>query len=87
MQEQRMTYLVTTTHQLAMALKIARKTLGLTQAQAGALVGLLPKTISALENHPESCSVDSLLRLLSALNLELSLSPKASSEPEGYFQA
>ncbi|MFZ5859526.1 MAG: helix-turn-helix transcriptional regulator [Spirochaetota bacterium] len=82
-----MTYLVTTTHQLAMALKIARKTLGLTQAQAGALVGLLPKTISALENHPESCSVDSLLRLLSALNLELSLSPKASSEPEGYFQA
>jgi len=29
MQEQRMTYLVTTTHQLAMALKIARKTLGL----------------------------------------------------------
>ncbi len=82
MQEQRMMYLVTTTHQLAMALKIARKTLGLTQAQAGALVGLLPKTISALENHPESCSVDSLLRLLSALNLELSLSPKASSEPE-----
>lgn len=77
-----MTYLVTTTHQLAMALKIARKTLGLTQAQAGALVGLLPKTISALENRPESCSIESLFKLLSALNLELSLSPKTSSEPE-----
>ncbi|MHB0854186.1 MAG: helix-turn-helix domain-containing protein [Rectinema subterraneum] len=77
-----MMYLVTTTHQLAMALKIARKTLGLTQAQAGALVGLLPMTISALENRPESCSIESLFKLLSALNLELSLSPKTSSEPE-----
>ncbi|MCE5256586.1 MAG: helix-turn-helix domain-containing protein [Spirochaetaceae bacterium] len=74
-----MTYLIATPSQLGLALKSARKTLGLTQTEAAARVGLLPKTISALENHAESCSIESLLRLLSVLGLELTLTSKARS--------
>lgn len=74
-----MTYLITTPAQLSHAIKSARKAAGLTQKEAGVRVGLLPKTISALENHPESTSIESLLKLLSVLSLELSLSPKAGA--------
>jgi len=74
-----MDYLVTTPSQLSHALRSTRKAQGLSQADAGKLVGLLPKTISALENRPASATVDSFLKLLSALDLELILQPKQSS--------
>lgn len=61
---------------LASLLRARRKSLGLTQAQAGARVGLLPKTVSSLENHPERSSLDSLFKLISALELELYLVPR-----------
>jgi len=85
-----MDYLINTPSQLGLALKSARKAKDLTQAQAATKVGLLPKTISALENHPEACSIESLLKLLSVLDLELSLANKAgghkatSSSHEGW---
>ncbi len=80
-----MDYLITTPAQLGMALKIARKQKKLTQVAAGAKVGLLPKTISALEHNPEACSILSLIKLLSALDLELTLADKAMhrQSPEG----
>lgn len=71
-----MKYLISTLPQLSHALKDVRKSKGLSQDTAGKTVGLLPKTISALENHPGSASIDSLLKLLSALNLEMVISPK-----------
>jgi HTH-type transcriptional regulator/antitoxin HipB len=74
-----MEYIITTPNQLIHALRNARKAQGLSQVDAGKLVGLLPKTISALENRPTSATVDSFLKLLSALDLELILQPKQSS--------
>lgn len=71
-----MDYLISTPSQLSHALRSARKAHGLRQADAGKLVGLLPKTISSLENHPGSATVDSFLKLLSALDLELIITPK-----------
>jgi HTH-type transcriptional regulator / antitoxin HipB len=71
-----MDYQVRTPSQLASAFKSRRKTCGLSQAQAAAKVGLLPKTVSALEGHPEDSSVESLLKLIAALELELVLRPK-----------
>lgn len=68
--------LVTTAVHLAAVLRGQRSDRALTQKQAGAKVGLLPKTISALESDPAGCSVASLLKLLSALDLELVLQPK-----------
>jgi len=71
-----------TPYQLSVALKNQRKTLNLTQAEAAAKVGLLPKTISALENDPERCTLDSFLKLLSALDLELTLKPKPTGNDD-----
>jgi HTH-type transcriptional regulator/antitoxin HipB len=75
-----MKQIISTTAQLSHALRSARKTRGLSQEKAGQLVGLLPKTISALENHPGSVSIDSLLKLLSALGLELAIDRKVLGE-------
>ncbi len=70
---------VFTLKQLATVLKARRKALKLTQKDVAALVGLLPKTVSALETDPGRCSVESLRLLLVALKLELTLSPKDES--------
>ncbi len=61
---------------LSTTLRALRKGKGLTQKQAGSPVGLLPKTISALENNPETVSIISLLKLVSALDMELIIQPK-----------
>ena len=71
-----MEYPVHTARQLALALKGGRKVRKLTQSQAGNLVGLLPKTVSALEGDPEGSTIGSLLKLLSALELELTVRQK-----------
>ncbi|WP_242602023.1 helix-turn-helix domain-containing protein [Legionella yabuuchiae] len=42
----------------------------------GDLVGLKQKTISAFENKPESIKLSTVLRILSALNLDIRVSPK-----------
>ncbi|NKB38744.1 MAG: transcriptional regulator [Gammaproteobacteria bacterium] len=65
-----------TPEQLGAALKSYRKTKGVSQTEAGINVGLLQKTVSALEIDTSKSSVDSLFKLISALNLELVLRPK-----------
>jgi len=62
--------------QLAAALKNRRKEKRLTQKEAASRVGLLPKTVSGLESHPEKSSVESLFKLLAVMELELVLRPK-----------
>lgn len=73
-----MQYHVHTARQLGVALRSRRKLLELTQGDAGGAVGLLAKTVSGLETDPERVSIRSLLRLLSALELEIVLRPKES---------
>jgi HTH-type transcriptional regulator / antitoxin HipB len=68
-----------TSQQLAKTLKSRRKALKLTQKEAASLVGLLPKTVSALESDPDRCSLESLRKLLAALRLELAIAPKAEA--------
>ena len=53
------------------------------EAQAAQKVGLFPKTVSALEGRPEASSVESLLKLIAALDLELVLRPKDENLPTG----
>ena len=67
---------VQTPIQLGQVLKARRNLLKLTQEKAGRTVGLLPKTISALEITPEGSTIASLFKLLSALDLEIILRPK-----------
>lgn len=77
-----MDYTIHTAQQLAHVLRGQRLAEGLTQKALGAPVGLLPKTVSKLEAEPERSTVDSLFKLLSALNLELVLRPKAEAPSE-----
>lgn len=77
-----MQYPIQTPVQLGSYLRTRRKALGLTQKEAALRIGLLPKTISALENNPHHCSIESLLRLLSALDLEFLLQGKEDA-PQG----
>lgn len=66
-----MDYPVQTSDQLAQVLRCQRIAMRRTQQRAGAGVGLLPKTVSALESAPHRSTVKSLLKLLAALDLEL----------------
>ncbi len=66
-----MSYTVHTPQQLGSVLHGQRKARKLTQKQVGEAVDLLPKTISNLENKPKTVSIESLFKLLSALELEI----------------
>jgi len=76
-----MKYFVRTTQQLALILQGCRKETGASQKQTASKVGLLPKTISALETNPDTSSIVSLFKLLSALGLEMVLQPKDADFP------
>lgn len=62
--------------ELAMFITNQRKKLKLTQIQVSNLVGLKQKTISAFENKPDGTQLETVFRILSALNLDIKLSPK-----------
>lgn len=66
--------------ELALVVASRRKKLGLTQTQAGDLVGVLQKTLSAFETKPETTKLDTLFRILSAMQLELQIIPKEKKE-------
>lgn len=77
-----MNYTIHTPKQLGQVLKGQRKSQQLTQQEAAKTVGLLPKTISRLELDTKTATVESLFKLLSALQLELVIRSKAT-EPSG----
>jgi len=69
-------YFANTPGQLSKILRARRGSLELTQQEVAKLVGLLPKTLSALENRAESSSIETLFKCLSALDLEMRVLPK-----------
>ncbi|KTD39423.1 putative DNA-binding transcriptional regulator [Legionella nautarum] len=66
--------------ELALFVINQRKKLKLSQAKVGKLVGIKQQTISEFELRPESTKLDTLFRILSALNLDLKLEPKGGEE-------
>ena len=67
--------------QLAQIIKGRRSSLRLTQKVLGTKAGVLPKTLSVMENAPGTSRIDTLFKLLSGLDLELILQPKESVVP------
>lgn len=65
--------------ELAALMTDQRKKLNLTQAEVADRVGLKQKTISAFENKPEGTKIETLFQILSALNLDLNLTPKKNN--------
>ncbi|TNJ34116.1 helix-turn-helix domain-containing protein [Prosthecochloris vibrioformis] len=75
---------IRTPAQLGLLLQGYRKELELSQTTAASKVGLSQKTVSALENHTDRCSLNSLFKLLSALDLELVLQPRSAGKPSDH---
>ena len=76
-----MNYTAHTPKQLGQVLKGQRRSKRLTQKKAAQVVGLLPKTISKLELATKTATIESLFKLLSALELELVVRSKAQESP------
>lgn len=64
--------------QLRLHLKALRKQRGLTQAQAGALVGVSQARIAEIEANPGAVSFEQLMKLVSALGASFSLRDEAA---------
>jgi HTH-type transcriptional regulator/antitoxin HipB len=80
-----MVHRILSTQSLGEALRAARKKKGMSQEQVGKSVGLDQPSMSKIERGESSARIDTLFRLLAALDLELILQPrqKPLSEAEG----
>jgi HTH-type transcriptional regulator/antitoxin HipB len=77
-----MSTVVRTSGQLGPILKKLRKEKGWSQQAFGGKVGLSQERISVIENHPEKVSLDSLLTVLMALDVEMQIAPKCTESPK-----
>jgi HTH-type transcriptional regulator / antitoxin HipB len=68
-----MMFIISTVDQLTDHLRALRKERGLTQAQAGSLIGVSQNRIADIERDPGSVSVQQMHRLLAALGGKLAL--------------
>lgn len=57
-------------------LRAARKKKGLSQTEAGKSVGIDQPTLSKIERGESNARIDTLLRLLAALDMEMVVSPR-----------
>lgn len=62
-------------------LAFRRRMLGMSQQELAARAGLRREKVNRLESRGEDIGVDELSRLLDAVGLELSVSPKADANP------
>ncbi|MFA5516610.1 MAG: helix-turn-helix transcriptional regulator [Desulfuromonadales bacterium] len=75
---------IISTQHLGEALRAARKKKGMTQQQTARSVGLDQPSLSKIERGESSARLDTLFRLLAALDLELLLQPR--QQPRGQSQ-
>ncbi len=70
-----------TPQQLGQALRSRRTRLKLSQTDVGSKVGIKQDTVSTLEIHTSSSTVETLFKALSALGLELVVREKSRAAP------
>ncbi|EAT17040.1 helix-turn-helix domain-containing protein [Desulfuromonas acetoxidans] len=74
----------TSPQSLGLILRAARKRKGLSQTKAGKSVGIDQPTLSKIERGESNARLDTLFRLLAALDMELIIKPReTSSATEG----
>jgi HTH-type transcriptional regulator / antitoxin HipB len=78
--------LIHSTQELAEFTRDYRKRKRLSQSEASDRVGLRQKTVSAFESKPESTKLETVFRLLSALDLELHIVPRGEATFQGWDQ-
>ncbi|HEH9395022.1 helix-turn-helix domain-containing protein [Aeromonas salmonicida] len=67
---------VTSAKQLSACLKDARRLQKLSQGKVANKVGLRQDTVSSFEINPESTKLDTLFKILAALELSLDIKPR-----------
>lgn len=67
---------VTNSKQLSNYLKDVRITQKLSQGKVANKVGIRQDTVSSFEQHPDSTKLETFFKILSALNLELTVTPR-----------
>ena len=77
-----MTNLARSTKQLGAILRRARKAKGLNQAQLGELAGLRQASISTLETGKPATRLDTLMSVLAALDLELTVHERSKGKTD-----
>ena len=75
-----MDYVARTPRQLGQILRACRKKRQLTQGTVGSRVGVRQSQVSSIETRGADITVDTLYRLLSALDLELVLRDKQARD-------
>jgi HTH-type transcriptional regulator / antitoxin HipB len=75
--------IIHSTRELAEFTRDRRKREKLSQAEVSDRVGLRQMTVSAFESKPDSTKLETLFRLLSALDLELHVIPKGTKIEDG----
>ena len=73
-------YPIKTPGQLGLVLQGYRKAKGLTQKDVGSKVGLAQKAVSKIELGPERTGLNLIFKLLAALDLEIVVRPKGTSD-------
>jgi len=72
------------TQELAEYIRDRRKRQKLSQSEVGDRVGVKQATISSFENNPEGTKLDTLFKLISALDLEIQIIPKEKVRNQGW---
>jgi len=70
---------VTNAHQLSAYMKDVRLTQKLSQGKIAGKVGIRQDTVSNFELHPNTTKLETFFKILSALELELTVQPRNTS--------
>ena len=68
--------------QLGSLIRKARKALGLSQVELASRAGLRQETISLIETGSPATRIDTLMRLMVALDLEMSVGQRSKTMPD-----
>ncbi|MFM9977229.1 MAG: helix-turn-helix transcriptional regulator [Sphingomonadaceae bacterium] len=71
-----MSQIVRLPSQLGALIQSARQKRGLSQQQLASLIGKRQKTISAIENGSDGTKLDTLLRVIAILDLDIQIVPR-----------
>lgn len=78
-----MSELARSPEQLGNTIRRVRKKRGISQSELGEKAGLRQETISLIENGNPAAKLETILSVLSALELEFQISPRSNSKAYG----
>ncbi|RUO35742.1 helix-turn-helix domain-containing protein [Aliidiomarina sanyensis] len=74
---------ITRPEQLSTFVKDYRMKQSLTQTDIAKLVGIRVATISNFENRPETCKLETVFKIMAALNLRIDIATRSEEPAEG----